>query len=68
MATTIKESDIDVIAKAMAEANRVGDEPVPDRDVELYRERARLFLAASTALASTGKSTTPVPDPNAGKA
>lgn len=51
----ISDADIDVIAKAMAEANKIGGDSVPERDVVLYHERARLFLAANAALPNVGK-------------
>ena len=41
----IKQSAIDVVAYAMARANHAGTDDVPERDVVVYHERAKLLLA-----------------------
>lgn len=46
----IPESAIKAVATAMAKAVHIGDGDPPRRDVMLFHERAKLFLAASEAV------------------
>lgn len=48
----IQESAIVAVATAMAKSVHCGEGGPPDRDVELFRERATLFIAAGYAMAN----------------
>lgn len=50
-AKLIQESAIIAVATAMAKSVHCGEGGPPDRDVELFRERATLFIAAGYAMA-----------------
>lgn len=61
----IKQEAIDAVARAMAQACHEGGEELPQRDIELYHQPAKLFLAAHQALAGLKSSDLKPADVNA---